>query len=58
MHLSEERSLAGRRTQHNAAVMPLNRKGRSSFSHIKKKTNPKPNNTHLTKLVELKDVEN
>lgn len=41
------------------AAMPLDRKGRQSFSHIKKKkTKTKPNNTHVMYLIQFEDVEN
>lgn len=40
MYCSEEHLLAGHRTQCNTAVMPLNRKGRLSFSHIIKPQKP------------------
>lgn len=54
MHFSEEHLLAGHRTQHNTAVMPLDSKGRLSFSHIKKKTKTKPEQHTLHIRLHLK----
>jgi len=50
MYFSEEHWPAGRRTQRNTAVMPLNRKT-ELFPY---KKIPNLNNTYMTKLVELR----